>query len=508
MDREAVGGGVEQGRRLRGVGGDEQRVGRAAALGSARGPLRGAPQRRAVAVQAHSEAAGMIDRVAAHVAAVAAAEVEQQRVAVGAPPPPLGAAAAARAGARHHFHAPQAKRRAGAAIRLRLTCTAMRSSPALIGRESRTMPTPARVVFLPQEDAPLAVERVELPDPGPLQVVVRQFSSGICHSQLHQMHNPRPSDQVLGHEATGEVIAVGSEVTNVALGDIVFVTWVPRDPSVAARPVEEIIVERPNGRRATTRNVFTWADHTIADEKYIVKVPQDTRRDVTSIIGCAVLTGSGAVYNTAAVREGDSVAIFGVGGVGLSAVVAASVVKADPIIAVDLDDEKLEFAKKFGATHGVNAGAGDAVEQIKALTAGPAGVTTSFGEPVSGVDFAFDCIGREVTMGQILRAVRPGVLGAEGGGTAVLVGVPQTGLQLDQADMMGLLINEKRYIGSIGGSCRPDRDFPMFLAWSEDGDLDLDAMVTERFKISQINEAAAALEQGEIFGRAIMEFDD
>ena len=115
---------------------------------------------------------------------------------------------------------------------------------------------------------------------------------------------------------------------------------------------------------------------------------------MTSIIGCAVLTGSGAVYNTAGVREGDSVAIFGVGGVGLSAVVAASVVNANPIIAVDLDDEKLEFAKKFGATHGVNAGGGDAIEQIKELTGGPAGITTSFGEPISGVDFAFDCIGR------------------------------------------------------------------------------------------------------------------
>ena len=370
------------------------------------------------------------------------------------------------------------------------------------------MPTPARVVFLPEEDAPLAVERVDLPDPGAHQVVVRQYASGICHSQLHQMHNPRPADQVLGHEATGEVVAVGSEVDNVAAGDVVFVTWVPRTPETAMRPAEQIVIERPDGRRATTRNVFTWADHTIADEKYVVKVPPDTRRDVTSIIGCAVLTGSGAVYNTAAVREGDSVVIFGVGGVGLSAVVAASVVKADPIIAVDLDDEKLEFAKRFGATHGVNASGGDAIEQIQALTPAAGGATTSFGEPGSGADFAFDCIGREVTMGQILRAVRPGVLGATGGGTAVLVGVPQSGLSFSEADMRGLLINEKRYIGSIGGSCRPDRDFPMFLAWAEDGALDLDAMVTERFKIGQINEATAALEHGEIFGRAILEFDD
>ena len=497
-----------------GIGGDEQGVGRAAAFGTAGGALGGAAQRFTVGVEADGEPVGALAGEAPHVAALAAAQIEQQGAMAGAQGVPLRALTVAGFGAGHDFHvgslrATQRRRaiRLGSAFAECAQC-AMSAAPRDAWRKSRLMPTPARVVFLPQEDAPLAVEHVELPDPGPLQVVVRQFSSGICHSQLHQMHNPRPSDQVLGHEATGEVIKVGSEVTNVAVGDIVFVTWVPRDPSVAARPVEEIVVERPNGRQATTRNVFTWADHTIADEKYIVKVPQDTRRDVTSIIGCAVLTGSGAVYNTAAVREGDSVAIFGVGGVGLSAVVAAAVVKADPIIAVDLDDEKLEFAKRFGATHGVNAGGSDAIEQVKALTAGAEGLTTSFGEPVSGVDFAFDCIGREVTMGQILRAVRPGVLGEASGGTAVLVGVPQSGLQFSEEDMRGLLINEKRYIGSIGGSCRPDRDFPMFLAWSEDGDLDLDAMVTERFKISQINEATAALEQGEIFGRAILEFDD
>ena len=370
------------------------------------------------------------------------------------------------------------------------------------------MPTPARVVILPQEDGPLTIEQVQLADPGPLQVAVRLFSSGICHSQLHLMHNPRASDLVLGHEATGEVIAIGSEVTHVAEGDIVFVTWLPRNPSVGTRPAQKVIVERPNGRQATSRDVFTWADHTVVDDKYVVKVPPNTRRDVTSIVGCAVLTGSGAVYNTADVREGDSVAVFGAGGVGLSAVVAASVVKADPIIAVDLDDEKLEFARKFGATHCINASAGDAVEQVRALTADPSGLTTPIGEAVAGVDFAFDCIGREATMGQILRAVRPGIWGTRSGGTAVLVGVPQTELHLSTADMRGMLYGERRFLGSVGGSCQPERDFPMFLAWADDGALDLDAMVTERFKIGQINEAATALEHGEIFGRAILEFDD
>ena len=370
------------------------------------------------------------------------------------------------------------------------------------------MPTSARVVILHQEDAPLSVEQVELPDPGPLQVVVRQFASGICHSQLHLMHNPRASDLVLGHEATGEVIAVGAEVIDVAVGDLVFVTWLPRNPSVGTRPTQKLLIERANGRQATTRDVFTWADHTIVDERYVVRVPPDTRRDVTSIVGCAVLTGSGAVYNSAAVGEGDSVAIFGVGGVGLSAVVAAAVVKANPIIAVDLDNEKLEFARRFGATHLVNAGDGDAVEQVRALTSDPAGLTTPIGEPVAGVDFAFDCIGRQVTMGQILRAVRPGLWGVRSGGTAVLVGVPQTELNIPTADIRGMLYGERRLIGSVGGSCQPERDFPMFLAWAEDGALDLDAMVTERFQLSQINEATSALEHGEIFGRAILEFDD
>jgi Zn-dependent alcohol dehydrogenase len=125
------------------------------------------------------------------------------------------------------------------------------------------------------------------------------------------------------------------------------------------------------------------------------------------------------------------------------------------------------------------------------------------GRPVAGVDFAFDCIGVRQTMEQILPAVRGGVLGAKSGGTAVLVGVPSTPVELQAVD---LLINEKKYIGSIGGSCRPERDFAMFLRWFREGDLDLDAMVTARYKLDQINEATDALASGKIAGRAIMEF--
>jgi Zn-dependent alcohol dehydrogenase len=363
------------------------------------------------------------------------------------------------------------------------------------------MPTRARVVVVPGEPGPLRIDELDLPDPGPYQVVVKQFASGICHSQLHQMHRPRTAPQILGHESTGVVVARGKEVTHVKEGDRVMVTWVPRDGENTKRQAENITLGLADGTAAST-NVFTWADNTIADEQYIVALPNDVDTGPTAIIGCAVMTGSGAVYHTAGVRKGQSVAVFGVGGVGLSAIAAAAVVEADPIIAVDLSDEKLDFARRFGATIGVNASQGDAVAKIHELTR-RTDEYDMFGQLISGVDFAFDCIGVRQTMEQILPAVRSGVLGASTGGTAVLVGVPQTPVELQAID---LLIGEKKYIGSIGGSCRPDRDFPMFLRWYKEGDLDLDALVTSRYTLDQINEATDALAAGQISGRAIMEF--
>ena len=364
------------------------------------------------------------------------------------------------------------------------------------------MPTLARVVVVPGEAGPLQIHEVKLPDPGPYQVVVKQFASGICHSQLHQMHRPRTgAAQILGHESTGVVLAKGNKVTHIKEGDHCMVTWVPRDGENTERRPDPAEITLNNGEIARG-GVFTWADNTIADEQYVVKIDKSVRTDVTAIIGCAVMTGSGAVYHTAGVKKGQSVAVFGVGGVGLSAIVAAKVVEAYPIIAVDLYDSKLEFAKQFGATHGVNASQGDPIAAIKALTLWP-GQIDMMGQPVGGVDFAFDCIGVRKTMEQILPATRPGVLGTNTGGTAVLVGVPGTPVELDARD---LLVNEKKYIGSIGGSCRPDRDFPMFLRWFHEGDLDLDALVTARYKLDDIIEATTALERGQIAGRAIMEF--
>ncbi|HEY5646003.1 MAG TPA: zinc-binding dehydrogenase [Pseudomonadales bacterium] len=364
------------------------------------------------------------------------------------------------------------------------------------------MSTRANVVVLPQHTSELRIEEVDLPDPGPNQVVVKQFASGVCHSQLHQMHNPRQSPVILGHESTGVVLKAGRNVTHVQEGDMVLVTWVPRDILAADGPPEPATLTVSDGV-AVSQNVFTWADHTIADHQYVVKVDPRTSRDVTAIIGCAVMTGAGAVINTARVQPGQSVAVFGVGGVGLSAVVGAKVAGADPIIAVDLSDEKLAFARQFGATHGINASSTDPIAAIHELTRREDRYTIRR-EPVSGVDFAFDCIGIRKTMEQIVPACRTGHFGAVPGGTAVLVGVPSTPVQLDAIDV---LINEKHFIGSIGGSCAPDRDFPTFLAWHQEGTLDLDAMVTARYRIEQINEATQALEAGRISGRAILEFD-
>ena len=362
------------------------------------------------------------------------------------------------------------------------------------------MPTIARVAVVPQEDKPLVIEEVELPDPGPNQVHVKQFASGICHSQLHQIHRQRTNPVILGHESTGIVLKTGTNVKHVKEGDSVMVTWVPRDAENAAAPPDRMKLEVSLGL-AVSENVFTWADNTLADEQYVVKVDSSLKKDVTAIIGCAVITGAGAIVCTANVQEGESVAIFGVGGVGLSAVAAAKKVGASKIIAVDITDEKLDFAGKFGATHFVNAAKEDPIEAIHQITAHE-GKYTFFKQPVSGVDYAFDCIGIRKTMEQIVPACRTGHFGACKGGTGVLVGVPGTPVELSAID---ILLNEKSFVGSFGGSTAPDRDIPTFIKWYQEGDLDLDAMVTARYSLDQINDAVRALNNGEISGRAIIE---
>ena len=363
--------------------------------------------------------------------------------------------------------------------------------------------TAARVIVSPPT-GPLLVEDFEFGDPLPGQVLIRQHASGICHSQLHTIHRAnRTTAALLGHESTGDVLSVGEGVTHVAPGDRVFVTWVPRNPAEADAGWRGGYQLDFGGGTAVTADVFTWATHTIADQSLVVKAPMSMATDVTSIIGCAVMTGSGAVLNTADVQVGQSVAVFGAGGVGLSAIVAAHVRGASPIIAVDLDDEKLAFAERFGATHTVNSRDGGAIDAIREITRGRYSGLGFRGIAVEGVDWAFDCIGVASTMAQIFEAARPGRFGVSKGGTAVLVGIPMTRLDVSAID---LVLQEKAYMGSIGGSCTPDRDFDTFVEWFEDGRLPLNDLVTTRFAIDEVNEAVDALTAGRIAGRAIFEF--
>jgi Zn-dependent alcohol dehydrogenase len=358
------------------------------------------------------------------------------------------------------------------------------------------------VVVAPANSAVLEVQDVVLPDPGPHQIVVRQAAAGVCHSQLHQLRRPRAEPILVGHESSGVVIASGSAVTHVTEGDHVLLTWVPRRVEPGDRRPEAARLRLPDGSVALSQNVFTWADHTIADERYVVKVPPDAPLVEASIVGCAVMTGAGAVMNTAGVKRGDSVAVFGAGGVGLCAIAAARIAGAQPVIAVDLSDEKLQLAREFGATDALNAGRCDPVQAIQSLTRSSTARNYP-GEPVSGVDFAFDCIGLRQTMLQVVAAARSGTFGMSTGGTAVLVGAPTASFELDARDM---LVNQKRFVGSLGGSSSPDRDFPQLLGWVRSGSLDLNSLVTDRFKLDDINDAVHALETGAVQGRAILEF--
>ncbi|WP_432103055.1 zinc-binding dehydrogenase [Streptomyces sp. bgisy091] len=350
------------------------------------------------------------------------------------------------------------------------------------------MPTPTRIVVQDKPGQPLYLREVTLSQPGPHDVLVKVHASGVCQSQLFWMHAPHPDPMLFGHEGYGTVLATGSEVTHVSEGATVMVTWLPR---AADRTPGRASLDIPGLGTAYSPNVYTWADHALVDELYVVPLDEKSHQDVVSVVGCAVLTGAGAVSNVAPVAAGGSVAVFGVGGVGLSAVAAASIRGAEHVVAVDLGTEKLEFARKFGATHTVDARQGDPVQAIIDITGG-------------GVDVAVDCVALPETVTQAVNASRPGRLGVSMGGTAVIVGLPKKPLELNIAQQINgnMLTGQKSLIGTTAGGCRQD-DIATFLEWHHTGKFDLNAFVTDRYPLDDINGAVTDLAHGKILGRAL-----
>lgn len=346
------------------------------------------------------------------------------------------------------------------------------------------MPINTRIVVQDITDGPLAVREVTLPDPGPHDVLVRIHATGVCQSQLYWMHANHPDPMLFGHEGFGTVLATGSAVTHIAVGDAAMITWVPRTDG---RAPARASIDLPDGRTAHSPNVYTWAEHALVDELYVMPLAPESSHDVVSIVGCAVVTGAGALCHAAPVKAGDTVAVFGVGGVGLSAVAAASIRGASRIVAVDLDAEKLAFAKQFGATDTIDA----------SLTDNPAAAIL---ELTGGVDIAVDCVGHASTTVQAVDSVRAGRVGGPHGGTAVLVGLPKGPTELNLAGLIG---GQKRLVGTSAGGCRQDH-IDTFLDWHTDGLLDLDALVTNRYTLDEIDRAVADLAAGQVLGRAIV----
>ncbi len=347
---------------------------------------------------------------------------------------------------------------------------------------------------------PMTIEPIEVEPPKQGEVLVHYRAGGVCHSDHHAIAGlfPVPTPIIMGHEGAGVVEEVGPGVTSVKPGDHVVTVWRYScgacDLCLAGRPAicGEGIRMRADGTLSdgTTRfsingervhhflGVSTFSSHSVMSEKSVMKIREDMSLEKAAVVSCAVITGVGAVVNGAQVRPGESVAVFGAGGVGLNAVQGAALIGAEPIIAVDLMQNKLEMAKKFGATHTVNSSDEDAVEAIRALTDG------------KGAHYAFELIGVPEVMSTAFESVRTG-------GTAVIVGIADVKSRVS-IPPVSLVTEEKRLIGSLYGSSNPRIFVPRLIDLYMAGKLNLDDLLTKVWPIEQINEAYDALLNGEV----------
>jgi S-(hydroxymethyl)glutathione dehydrogenase/alcohol dehydrogenase len=353
-----------------------------------------------------------------------------------------------------------------------------------------------KAAVLYEINKPLVIEEIDIDEPGPGHVMVKTVSSGVCHSDLHQIEGTLPIDLpvVLGHEAAGIVERVGEGVTYVQPGDHVVMNFIPFCGACRYCQSGRPVLCREGGGAANHLhkgdqhiNVFifvaSFAEHMVAPESGVVKIRKDTPLDKLGIMGCAVATGVGAVLNTARVEAGSSVAVIGMGGVGLNVVQGAALAAAGCIIAIDVLDRKLEMAGQFGATNFVNAAKEDAVEAVRALTGG-------------GADYAFEVVGRPEAVSQAFDMVHAG-------GEAVMVGLSPFGSKTS-IETRGLM-NEKVLKGCCYGSIRPRIDIPRLVDLYMAGRLKLDELVTRTYPLEGINDAFAAMKAGEV-ARSIITF--
>ncbi|MBM3522416.1 MAG: zinc-binding dehydrogenase, partial [Alphaproteobacteria bacterium] len=330
------------------------------------------------------------------------------------------------------------------------------------------------------QSRPLAIAEVELAPPRRGEVLVRMAAAGLCHSDLSVINGdrPRPTPMALGHEASGVVEQLGEGVDDLAIGDHVVMVFVPScghcDPCAEGRPALCEPAAKANGAgellgggRRLSRNgaplhhhvgVSAFAERAVVSRRSLVKVPKDLPLVEAALFGCAVLTGVGAVINTARVAAGQSVAVIGLGGVGLAALLGAAAAGAARIVAVDLLPAKLELARQLGATDAIDARAADAIEQVKTQTRG-------------GVDHAVETAGS-------VKALELAYAITRRGGTTVTAGLPHPAHRL-QLQAVSLVAEERTLKGSYVGSCVPSRDVPRYIALYRQGRLPVDRLLSE-----------------------------
>ncbi|MBA3764627.1 MAG: alcohol dehydrogenase catalytic domain-containing protein [Actinobacteria bacterium] len=368
------------------------------------------------------------------------------------------------------------------------------------------MPKNGLGAIVERAGAPIQVEPIEIDDPGPGEVLVRMAASGVCHSDVWAIEHGNwgaPWPMMLGHEGAGVVDAIGEGVGSVAPGDRVVLTWaVPcgrcrQCLRGAPRRCGHELHQPPRVHRASDDEVLTGvlqcgtlATHTVVTEPQVVAMPDELALSRACLLGCGVSTGIGAAVQTAKVWPGATVAVIGLGGIGLAALQGARVAGAQRLITIDVVPAKLEWAVGFGATDTVDASAGDPVEAVRALTGG------------EGVDVAFEAVGRPECVRQAVE-----MLGFAG--TAVAIGVPPVPSELTlpwNGSDRAAYPNKANLLITDGGDPIPSEDFPEMARWAIDGSIDLDRMVTREISLTEndLTEAIRAMLAGEVIRSVVV----